>query len=427
MARVDIGYPSSSDEDTEWRGERQSTGAGADASLLSSDEDPQRSEERSSMWGAYLRWLSGALLLAVLVGVDTAVRLRDRPAAVHASGTQAAPVPEGLESLEGLQGDPMPSLNLAPGIVAAVYTYGAPGTADPPLVNFAAKDGCFSGLRSYNEDVLTGVTHQVDAAAISNAYKHAKMSSVVLHASGDSIYTPCPGNDNAPNDADGTVFAEWRLHWENDYQPRLRKVQVAGKDESDQEPFVTASKFVLFAYKSYDSTKHTIEQVGMRLPGWTLVARETRIEGTGTLYDEDPVMLLQEADTLNCALVFTGTNNLGNEIATSTTSFMAGYCGFEGVHDGYRNELWHITKELWPRLRPKLSKCNQVACVGHSLGGSLCDIFAACANSKRMEDPDYQQQMWVRGKPELMPRIEKGGMVYLPGAEVRCEEPPCPK
>lgn len=317
------------------------------------------------------------------------------------------------------------------GTVVAMYTYGAPATAQPALTNLLRKDGCFGGLRMYNEDVLGPATIEVDAAAISNMYPHAKMDLAVMHKAGDSTLVPCRRGDDPvtqwPNDNNGDVFADWRLHWENDYTPRITDVHVHGKNVSTARRWEMAYITVLMAYKAYDSTANTIEQVHLRAPSWKLVARETRIQGSGALYDEDPVALFQDSESLNCALVFTGTNNVDNEIGTSTTSFGASYCGFAQVHEGYRNELFGIAQDLWPRIRPKLSKCSKVTCAGHSLGGSLCEIFAACANSQRVSDLDYQNQMWARGTPELMPEITVGGTVYVGDAEHRCEEPPCPK
>merc|ERR1711972_188334 len=156
-----------------------------------------------------------------------------------------------------------------------------------------------------------------------------------------------------------------------------------------EEPFLSAYDFVLFAYKSYDSTTHTREQVAERLPSWKLVARETWITGSGASYDEDPIAMFQDRNTLDCALVFTGTN--------------------------YLNEVWTSTRDLFPRLRPKLSKCHEVSCVGHSLGGSLCEIFAACANSGRTSDPDYVQQTWEKNTPEVMEEIARGSVFYTDG------------
>lgn len=311
------------------------------------------------------------------------------------------------------------------GVVDAIYTFGAPGSAKQPLENMLRDDRCFAGLRSYTEDVLGPATKQVDGAAISNTDLHARMPTVVLHWNRDSIYVAGPGETTWPNDNDGGVFGDWRLHWETDYAPRLKQVAVNGENVSSKEPFATASKFVTLAYKIYDSLPHARADVATKLPGWKVVALETLISGTGTIYDEDPVMLVQDSSTLDCALVLAGTNNLANELTSSTTGYDSSYCGFSGVHVGYRNELWHIMHYTMPALRPKLAKCGKVSCVGHSMGGPLCEIFSACANSGRQDDADFQQQSWPKGMPAAMDEITKGEALYKPNAERRCEEPPC--
>mmetsp|Transcript_62604 Transcript_62604/g.179583 ORF Transcript_62604/g.179583 Transcript_62604/m.179583 type:complete len:371 (-) Transcript_62604:84-1196(-) len=290
-------------------------------------------------------------------------------------------------------------------LVHEVYTYGAPATHDVPFRNAASADGCFAGLRSYTEDLLGawGEIHQVDAAAMNNYYPHAVTPSVCLHWGRDSYYTPCgaePGLDGHPDwpQRGGQVYQEWRLHQEDDYTDRLDEVTVDGKKVADKEPFLTARMFVLLAFKSYDTSKNTKAAIAEKLDGWKLVKKVVDRQGQ----DTDPVMLVQHTKSLDCALVFAGTNDPG-EMQTSTTNYRTGYCGFEGVHVGYRNELWTITGDVWPELRPSLEQCNRVTCVGHSLGGALCEIFAACANSGNVTDSDFQRLAWKPGKPALMP------------------------
>merc|ERR1711957_127721 len=76
------------------------------------------------------------------------------------------------------------------------------------------------------------------------------------------------------------------------------------------------------------------------------------------------------SNTLDCAIVFSGTNSF-SELFTSINAAKADFCGFEGVHEGYRNEMWTLSKNMWPKLRPQLEQCNKVITIGHSLGGAL--------------------------------------------------------
>lgn len=297
---------------------------------------------------------------------------------------------------------------LALALVDEVFTYGAPATHQQPFRNAATEDGCFPGLRSYTEDLLGAMKeiHQVDAAAMNNFYPHAFIDSVVLHSGFDSYYTPCNGSEHGhpdwPTKRAAQFYEEWRIHHEANYQGRLDHLTVNSTDLSEEEPFKTARKYVLFAFKSYDTVANTKSEMSERTPDWSLVQWEV----FKSLNDEDPVLVMQQAETLDCALVFTGSNNAA-DFPASTTQWPTAYCGFDGVHKGYRDELWSITVSLWEKVRPTLEQCNKVACVGHSLGGALCELFAACANSGNTTDPDFQALVWEKAKsPRRMPSIE---------------------
>jgi len=289
-------------------------------------------------------------------------------------------------------------------LVHAVYTYGAPATHGEPFRNAASPDGCFPGLRSYTEDIkgAFGEIHQIDAAAMHNYYPHARTPSLVLRWDMDSLYSPCDAeSDGHPEwpQRGASVFHEWRLHQEDDYRSRFDSLTIDGQPARDSEPFKTARFFAELAWKSYDSMENTKEVLRERMPGWTLVARADDRHDAGG--DDDPVMIVQEEDTMDCALVFTGTNDI-SEFSTSTTQYGTGYCGFEQVHVGYRNELWTMSDDIFGFLRPTLEQCARVICVGHSLGGALCEIFAACANSGNFTDPDYQKLAWKRATPRRL-------------------------
>jgi len=286
-----------------------------------------------------------------------------------------------------------------------VYTYGAPATHKTPFRNLARADECFPGLRAYTEDRFgTGHhIHQVDAAAMNNYYPHAYINTVVLHGNYDAYFAPCTGKDGEIGHPEwpqrgASVYEEWRLHGESSYTKRLDAITVDGQDKTNEEPFRSSRLFVRLAYKSYDTFEKQVETFKKERPDWTLVERADDKHGK----DVDPVMLVQEKGSLDCALIFTGTNAF-SEFATSTTQYSTGFCGFRGTHVGYRDELWTLTKNVFPFMKPKLAKCRKVICVGHSLGGALCELFAACANSGHTDDPDYQLLAWTPGTPELMP------------------------
>ena len=85
-----------------------------------------------------------------------------------------------------------------------------------------------------------------------------------------------------------------------------------------------------------------------------------------------------------CIITFSGSESLVGDLSnflflnSGTTS----YCGRDGVHIGVRNELRQITHdEQWASaIKPQLETCHEVVCVGHSLGGALCNVLTMCAN-----------------------------------------------
>merc|ERR1719291_1149563 len=99
---------------------------------------------------------------------------------------------------------------------------------------------------------------------------------------------------------------------------------------------------------------------------------------------------MQHKTELECTIMFQGSLQ-----APDFFSFWlirgTGYCGFMNSMIGIRNELWWITNnsQYQNSIKPALRKCKAVTCVGHSMGGTLCDLFTACANSGRRGDPDY--------------------------------------
>jgi len=297
---------------------------------------------------------------------------------------------------------------LTEALVDEVYTYGAPATHVSPFWNAAHADGCFPGLRSYTED-LKGKhdqIKQIDAGAVFNRYPHARIASICLRWKRDSLYTPCGGTSGSDGHPDwpqngAQVYQAWNLHHENIYEDRLREISVNGAAMGSKDPFISARRFLFIAFRGYEATNQARSNLEKWLPGWTLAAKAVDKHGD----DEDPVLVVQENSTLDCAVVFTGTNSF-SELFTSTTDYGTGYCGFQGVHVGYRNELWTLTGAPWQKIKPKLQSCNKVTCVGHSLGGAICELFAACANSGHVTDPDYQRLVWTKQKPRMLKAVD---------------------
>mmetsp|Transcript_57821 Transcript_57821/g.163174 ORF Transcript_57821/g.163174 Transcript_57821/m.163174 type:complete len:257 (+) Transcript_57821:261-1031(+) len=87
-----------------------------------------------------------------------------------------------------------------------------------------------------------------------------------------------------------------------------------------------------------------------------------------------------------CAISFAGTDDVFDVVSELNVATVP-LCGFRSVHRGFAEKLERILRthtwqtELAPYLRS--GACAEgVVCVGHSLGGALASILAACANSQ---------------------------------------------
>merc|ERR1740121_405095 len=117
--------------------------------------------------------------------------------------------------------------------------------------------------------------------------------------------------------------------------------------------------------------------------GWTLVSYCVPIPPeTGQALD-DHIALYQHNKTLECILVFEGTNSDDQSDWIADADAMAqDFCGMGPVHEGFRHKLLESLEstDYWQSIRTKLPKCASVVVTGHSLGGAQADLFTTCAS-----------------------------------------------
>jgi hypothetical protein len=118
-------------------------------------------------------------------------------------------------------------------------------------------------------------------------------------------------------------------------------------------------------------------------------------------YDSVTVLKFDVNDSYRkCIIAFEGSDGISD-----LTDFVGlnknptSYCGRDGIHSGVKNELWGIThdSQYASLIKPALETCHEVTCVGHSLGGSLCNLFTMCANQglENLESMSYDDEaMW---------------------------------
>eukprot|EP00913_Durusdinium_trenchii_P032386 g30323.t1 len=233
------------------------------------------------------------------------------------------------------------------------------GASGSPHLTFC--DGL--GVQFGQENLLPMGMRQVDAGANLNQLYHSQVPTVVLRSHGDSDFFDGTGRPDLPAHGTGVRLPDVGLHDMQNYFQRLLSLHLRGRDAH------------------------------AHLPNWRLVAQEQ----LDTIEAVDNLWIVQNQNSQDCLLTFEGTHTF--------TQFFRTLGGHVCVHSGYAEKLRWLMKGVMSKLRPKLSKCYRVGCTGHSLGGALCEIFAACVNSGRVGHPDFEAATWSAGEKELMPQI----------------------
>lgn len=297
------------------------------------------------------------------------------------------------------------------GTVDSIFTYGGPGTAKQPLEDLTQPDGVFKGLRCYTEDVQ-GSYLVVDAAAVhaSDIFLHPKIAIARLRPDQRIRFYPGAGHPSWPYSGP-LVLGKVDLHRFGYYWSRLHHADdVEGLEEQQllfREAFRNANiafhTYEDFLYPGHKLNKLTMQEALARYnPDWRVVAQEAQKTADAI----DHIWLVQQIDSLDCVLAFTGTTTLDELFQTDLPLTDESFCGFHGVHSGFKRKLVKLSEGTFPKMQAKLGKCTRLSCAGHSLGAALCELFAACANSGRSSDKDFKRQMWTVQEPELMERVE---------------------
>lgn len=311
------------------------------------------------------------------------------------------------------------------GEVDFLYTFGAPGAGSPGLQNQRSNNGCFNGLRAWQTlkgriwgkwvDIAVRITNYV-------WYAHAKIT--VL-----DIQTGDVENSWNPVVCDDTT--SMKLTWEPAYlyfgtaglhmQPKY----IASMHTMDQPWLTNMSIFAAdTAYeKNPDDVRENIVKHGWRLAG-------SALHPGGWLYGGRQIShLIQQPETLECVVTFQGTASLQGWVSNfdwlSThfcgLSLPGESCRFHMfgcktrqprgsfVHSGFSGRLRVLAKSVeWQHnVHRFLPSCKKVHVVGHSLGGSMGELFSACVSRAPAPEEfgweDYKWIGWKTGTPTALP------------------------
>lgn len=339
--------------------------------------------------------------------------------------------------------------------VDRLYTYGAPSVVKSSASSNPTNYECIPGLRIYNEDVNIvecswyeqlwctpgkQVTN-VDFASqinVKNGYPHPKVDTLVVRLVGGTnveySYQPCHSYESSSSSSVVENIQWWpdanlpsdmlnnNHHMAEHYMPRLAQVPYSVQGKALQYTSVS----VCIQKSSFDEIKYCFEHFeqqssvaneGVARTGWEPLAY-MKCETEGLLTDSDTVLVLKKDDTStnyrSCIIGFQGSDTIMDLMDfVSINNEETSYCGRYGVHTGTANELWLLThdSQYASQIVPALESCHEVTCVGHSLGGALCNLFTMCANhgleylqdtaDSELEDvtknwDDYNSLIWTK-------------------------------
>ena len=142
---------------------------------------------------------------------------------------------------------------------------------------------------------------------------------------------------------------------------------------------------------------------GVKPSGWEQFAymEHEYMDYTRLMYDIDQVHVLKNdrygVDSRKCIINFAGSDSIADLFTfVNNGNDETTYCGIDRVHSGISSKLLALTRndQYVNVIKPVLETCSDVTCVGHSLGGSLCNLFIMCANQDPHLISSYGAESW---------------------------------
>jgi len=157
-----------------------------------------------------------------------------------------------------------------------------------------------------------------------------------------------------------------------------------------------------------------------QMRGWNFLGSDMK--------SDEIVHLVQNDASHECILSF------GQEEADKYPELPSGsstsFCNLPAkVHSGFRDQLLASlsSDDYLANIKPKLSHCATIAVTGHSKGGAIATLFAACANNGAIAggNKDFELLDWWTYRPAarhsrcIVPNLSKGSNSSVGNEELR--------
>jgi hypothetical protein len=271
------------------------------------------------------------------------------------------------------------------GQISQLFTFGAPHPSSPALTRKGG--GCFAGRRiiAFKDKFGFNQEDLVPTLLVPTKFSHPNIKTMVVNPKGNGLRYEYACGENPTRITRPTI----KLHSKENYMSIMKRFP------SSQSRAKHASAVGLAV--SYEKDLRKVRS-SVNAQGWRLV-------GTSNS-GEDVSHLMQQPGSNRCILTFEGSDSPSDWI-TNFKVDRVGFCGgIARAHEGFTKELNKVvTSSSWQNsIRPKLGKCSEVDVVGHSLGGAVASLFAACADSGN-GSAEYKLISWQRQVPVSMPGI----------------------
>jgi len=312
---------------------------------------------------------------------------------------------QGLASLDG-------------DVVDAIFTFAAPGVANPAIVNQRTHNGCFNGLRMYLSQEMRAFGRRhgkyIDPVPVagnfgSPPFWHSKMPARDVDTRNVSLYETM--------ECTAVNVTEMPPNYEGVLNSNMHKAarHLEAVMKSGNRSWKDFAVFGLVA--SYMDDVAEVAEIARGL-GWKLVGTSAD-PSTGFLHGPQVSHLFQKPETLECAITFEGTDSDNGQADwdANEDDVPEDFCGLVDtvgsyVHRGFANRArsmglsagWNST------IQANLPACSKVSVMGHSAGGAVAELVGACLSAVLAPgDFGYGDRSlfgWVPATPVELPEVD---------------------